>query len=54
LAIVFCGLLSGGEDFEEFYAAAMDRKKWFATFLELKNRIPSGDTLAQVMGLVGP
>ncbi len=52
LAIVFFGLMSACEDWEEIRDFAQERQDWLHTFLELPNGIPSADTLARVVGLV--
>jgi hypothetical protein len=52
LTIVFCGLMSGCEDWEEIRDFAVERQEWFSKYLSLKNGIPSADTLARVVGLV--
>ncbi len=52
LTIVFCGLMSACEDWEEIYDFAVERREWFEKYLEFPNGIPSADTLARVVGLV--
>lgn len=52
LAIVICSVLSGCEDFQEIHDYGLERFDWFSRFLELKNGMPSADTIARVMSLV--
>jgi hypothetical protein len=52
--IVFCSVLSGIEDWVGMETFAREKDAWFQGFLELKNGIPSHDTLSDVMGRLQP
>jgi len=54
LVIAICGVISGADgwtDIEDFGKAKQD---WFSRFLDLKNGIPSHDTLGRVFGRIDP
>lgn len=52
--IALCGVLSGGESWEEIVDHAEDRKEWLGGFLELRNGIPSHDTVERVFQRMWP
>jgi predicted transposase YbfD/YdcC len=54
LMIVFCGVLSGIEDWVGMEDFALEKETWFRGFLELPNGVPSHDTLSDVMGRLQP
>jgi hypothetical protein len=49
ILIVFCGVLSGFEDWVGMETFAEEKEEGFPTFLELPNGIPSYDTLSDVI-----
>jgi predicted transposase YbfD/YdcC len=54
LMIVLCAVLSGVEDWVGMEAFAEEKETWLRGFLDLPNRIPSHDTLSDVMGRIDP
>ena len=57
LNIVFmtvCGVLSGANSIAGIHEFAIDRRSWFARYLDLTNDIPSEDTFARVLARLDP
>lgn len=54
LFIAVCGVLSGVENWVEMEEFAEARKDWFAKYVDLRNGIPSHDTLARVFAQLDP
>jgi predicted transposase YbfD/YdcC len=54
LFIAVCGVLSGANSFASIHEFAVDRRHWFARYLDLSNGIPSDDTLARVLARLDP
>ncbi len=54
LAIGLCSMLTGGESFTDMEDFGRVREKWFRTFLELPNGIPSHDTINRVFSALDP
>jgi predicted transposase YbfD/YdcC len=52
--IAVCGVLSGANSFAAIHEFAVDRRSWFARFLDLTNGIPSEDTLGRVLARLKP
>jgi predicted transposase YbfD/YdcC len=52
--IAVCGVLSGANSVAAIHEFALDRRSWFARFLDLTNGIPSEDTLARVLARLNP
>jgi predicted transposase YbfD/YdcC len=49
-----CGVLSGANSFAAIHEFAIDRRTWFARYLDLTNGIPSEDTFARVLARLDP
>src|SRR5262245_62608777 len=49
-----CGVLSGANSFAAIHEFAIDRRNWFARYLDLTNGIPSEDTLGRVLARINP
>ena len=54
VVICFCGVLAGCNEFTEIELYAKTKEDFLRTFLELRNGIPSHDTLGRVMKLLNP
>jgi predicted transposase YbfD/YdcC len=57
LNIVFmavCGVLSGANSIAGIHEFAIDRRSWFARYLDLTNDIPSEDTFGRVLARLDP
>lgn len=57
LNIVFmmvCGVLSGANSIAGIHEFAIDRRSWFARFLDLTHGIPSEDTFGRVLARLDP
>lgn len=54
LAIAVCARICGAEDFEEMEEFGIQREEWLRGFLELKNGIPSHDTIRRTLSIVDP
>lgn len=54
LVLTLAGVLAGSESWEEIIEHAHDREEWFRGFLELKNGIPSHDTIERVFERIWP
>jgi predicted transposase YbfD/YdcC len=54
LFIAVCGVLSGANSFAAIEEFGLDRRTWFARFLDLANGIPSDDTFARVLARLDP
>lgn len=52
--IAVCGVLSGANSFAGIHEFAIDRRSWFARYLDLTNGIPSEDTLGRVLARLDP
>ena len=52
--IAVCGVLSGANSFAAIEEFGLDRRTWFARFLDLTNGVPSDDTLARVLARLDP
>src|SRR5215471_2289897 len=52
--ITVCGVLSGAHSFAAIHEFAVDRRTWFARYLDLTNGIPSEDTLGRVLARLNP
>lgn len=52
--IAVCGVLSGANSFAAIHELGLDRRTWFARFLDLTNGIPSDDTFARVLARLDP
>ena len=52
--IAVCGVLSGANSFAAIHEFGLDRRQWFARFLDLTNGIPSDDTFARVLARLDP
>lgn len=53
-AIAICAILSGANDWVKVAKFGQKKEKWFRTFLELPNGIPSHDTFDRLFKLVDP
>ena len=49
-----CGVLSGANSIAAIHEFALDRRSWFARYLDLTNGIPSEDTIGRVLARVDP
>jgi predicted transposase YbfD/YdcC len=49
-----CGVLSGANSIAAIHEFALDRRSWFARYLDLINGIPSEDTIGRVLARVEP
>jgi hypothetical protein len=54
LFIAVCGILSGANSFASIQEFGLDRRTWFARYLDLTNGIPSDDTFARVLARLDP
>src|SRR5574342_1051100 len=54
LFIAVCGVLSGANSFAAIEEFGLDRRTWFARFLDLTNGIPCDDTFARVLARIDP
>nr|WP_221913970.1 ISAs1 family transposase [Thiorhodospira sibirica] len=54
LMIVRCAVLSGIEDWVGMETFGKEKEAWLRTFLTLANKIPSHDTLSDVIGRLNP
>jgi predicted transposase YbfD/YdcC len=52
--IAACGVLSGANSFAAIEEFGLDRRAWFARFLDLTNGVPSDDTFARVLARLDP
>ncbi len=52
--MVVCGILSGANSFAGIHEFGIDRRSWFARYLDLTNGIPSEDTFGRVMARLDP
>jgi predicted transposase YbfD/YdcC len=52
--IAVCGVLSGANSIAGIHEFALDRRSWFARYLDLTNGIPSEDTLGRVLARLDP
>jgi predicted transposase YbfD/YdcC len=49
-----CGVLGGANSFAGIHELALDRRNWFARYLDLTNGIPSEDTFGRVLARLDP
>jgi predicted transposase YbfD/YdcC len=49
-----CGVLSGANSIAGIHEFAIDRRSWFARYLDLTNDIPSEDTFGRVLARLDP
>jgi predicted transposase YbfD/YdcC len=54
LVMAICTLLCGGETFNDMEDFGRAKRDWFATFLSLRNGIPSHDTFNRVLAALDP
>jgi predicted transposase YbfD/YdcC len=54
IVIAICGTISGADGWTEIADFGRSRKRWFKTFLELPNGIPSHDTFGRVFSVLDP
>jgi len=54
LAIAICATICGADDWTKMELFGQCKEKWFRTFLELPNGIPSHDTFRRVFMLMDP
>lgn len=54
LGIVFFGVLAGNDEWEDIYDFAVDERETLNNYLELKNGIPSHDTIQRVFAIIKP
>ena len=54
LGIVFFGVLAGNDEWEDIYDFAMDERETLRNYLDLKNGIPSHDTMQRVFAIIRP
>src|SRR5512135_3586029 len=52
--IAVCGVLAGANSCAAIEEFGLDRRTWFARFLDLTNGIPSDDTFARVLARIDP
>jgi hypothetical protein len=52
--VAVCGVLSGANSFAAIEEFGLDRRTWFARFLDLTNGVPSDDTFARVLARLDP
>jgi predicted transposase YbfD/YdcC len=52
--VAVCGVLSGANSFAAIEEFGLDRRDWFARFLDLTNGIPSDDTFARALARLDP
>ncbi len=49
-----CGVLSGADSIAAIHEFAVDRRNWFARYLDLSPGIPCEDTFARVLARIDP
>jgi len=54
LGIVFFGVLAGNDEWEDIYDFAVDERAVLKDYLELRNGIPSHDTIRRVFAIIQP
>lgn len=54
LAIAVCAIICGADDWVSIELFGKSKRKWFKTFLDLPNGIPSHDTFGRVFSLIAP
>lgn len=54
LVMALVGVICGANGWEDIRDIAVDRRDWFAKFLDMPNGIPSADTFRRVLGAVRP
>src|SRR3954454_19363811 len=52
--IAVCAVLSGANSFAAIQEFGLDRRAWFARYLDLSNGIPSDDTFGRVLARLDP
>jgi hypothetical protein len=51
VVIAVCGVLSGANSIAAIHEFALDRRSWYARYLDLTNGIPSEDTIGRVLAV---
>lgn len=54
LGISLLSILCGGDGWEDMHNFGVAKEAWLATFLDLKNGVPSADTFARVLRAIDP
>ena len=54
LGIVFFGVIAGNDEWEDIYDFAVDERETLRNYLDLKNGIPSHDTMQRVFAIIQP
>lgn len=54
LAIAICSVVCGADGWTHMELFGQSKEKWFSTFLELPNGIPSHDTFRRVFNMLDP
>lgn len=54
MGIVFFALLAGNDEWEDIYDFAVDERETLKNYMELKNGIPSHDTMQRVFAIIQP
>lgn len=54
LGIVFFGILAGNDEWEDIHDFAADERAVLKNYLELRNGIPSHDTMQRVFAIIHP
>jgi hypothetical protein len=54
LVIALCGFICGVDNWVELQEFGKAKLKWFQTFLELPNGVPSHDTFGRVFRMLDP
>ena len=49
-----CGVLSGSDSIAGIHEFAVDRRNWFARYLDLSQGVPCEDTFARVLARIDP
>ncbi len=52
--IAVCGVLSGANSIAAIHEFALDRRSWFARYLDLTHGIPSEDTIGRILARLDP
>ena len=54
IAVVFVGVLCGAEGWDEIVLFAEGKQAWLSSWLDLRNGVPSADTLRRVFQRLDP
>ena len=54
LGIAICAVICGADGWTHMEMFGQSKKKWFGTFLDLPNGIPSHDTFRRVFNMLDP